>query len=33
MDKELWLFMVLPVNHSFTMSNILIDKTAIEAKH
>ena len=28
-EKELRLFTLLPVKHSFTMSNILIDKTAI----
>jgi hypothetical protein len=28
-EKELTIFMLLPVKHSFTMSNILIDKTAI----
>jgi hypothetical protein len=27
-EKELQLFMLLPVKHSFTMSNILIDKMA-----
>jgi hypothetical protein len=30
MGKELQLFMSFPVKHSFTMSNILIDKTAIQ---